>query len=73
MVTKGDRLGYGRDGLGGWDGNVLKLGYDDGCTTIKKFIELQKNNMLFDAQPSVLKNLSTVSQLFWSGTALRAF
>ena len=33
-VTKGDRFG-GRDGLGAWDGNVLKLGCDDGCITIK--------------------------------------
>ena len=33
--------GCGRmDRLGVWDGNVLKLGYDDGCTTINiiKFI-----------------------------------
>ena len=31
----------GRVGLGVWDGNVLKLGCDDGCTTINiiKFIE----------------------------------
>ena len=31
----------GKDGLGVWDGNVLKLGCDDGCTTINiiKFIE----------------------------------
>ena len=30
----------GRDGLGVWDENVLKLGCDDGCTTINiiKFI-----------------------------------
>ena len=40
MVTKGDRL-EARDGLGLWDGNVLKLGCGDGCTTINiiKFIE----------------------------------
>ena len=25
----------GRDGLGVWDGNVVKLGCDNGCTTIK--------------------------------------
>ena len=25
-VTRGDRLEVGRDGLGVWDGNVLKLG-----------------------------------------------
>ena len=24
----------GRDGLGVWDGSVVKLGCDDGCTTI---------------------------------------
>ena len=42
MVTKGDRLGVGKDGLGIWDGNTVKLGYDDGCTIIIKFIELKK-------------------------------
>ena len=25
---------WGRDRLAVWDGNVLKLGCDDGCTTI---------------------------------------
>ena len=32
------------DGLGVWDGNVVKLGCDDGCMTINgiKFIELKK-------------------------------
>ena len=32
---------WGRDGLGVWDGNAVKLGGDDGCTTINivKFIE----------------------------------
>ena len=36
----------GKDGLGVWDGNVVNLGCDDGCTTINiiKFIELRKNN-----------------------------
>ena len=45
MVTKGDRLGVGKDGLGIWDGNAVKLGCDDGCTIISiiKFIELKKN------------------------------
>ena len=39
MVTKGDSLG-GRDRLGVSDGNVVKLGCDDGCTAINiKFIE----------------------------------
>ena len=33
-------------GLGFGDGNVLKLGCDDGCTAIKimKFIELNNNS-----------------------------
>ena len=32
------------DGLGVWDGNAIKLGCDDLCTTINviKFIELKK-------------------------------
>ena len=35
MVSKGDRLGVGwGDALGVWDGNVIKLGCDDHCTTI---------------------------------------
>ena len=42
-VTKGDRL-WGRDGLGIWDGNAIKLGCDDRCKMINiiKFIELKK-------------------------------
>ena len=42
MVPKEDRL-EGRDGLGVWDGNAVKLGCDDHCTTINimKFIELK--------------------------------
>ena len=45
MVTKGDRLGgriYWRFG----DGNVLKLGCDDGCTTVNiiKFTEFFKKS-----------------------------
>ena len=48
MVTIRDRLGLegcGRDGLGVWDRNVIKLGCDDYCTTINvvKFIELKKD------------------------------
>ena len=37
-----DRLG-GRDGLRVWNGNTLKLGSDDGCSTINiiKFTELK--------------------------------
>ena len=46
-VTKGDRFG-GRDGLGAWDGNVLKLGCDDGCATINiiKFIEKKRKTFI---------------------------
>ena len=34
----------GRDGLGVWEGNVVKLGCDDHCTTINiiKYTELKK-------------------------------
>ena len=43
-VSKGDRLGDGKDGLGVWDENSIKLGCDDHCTTINviKFTELKK-------------------------------
>ena len=34
MVSKGDRLGGGEDGLGIWDGNAIKLGCDDHFTAI---------------------------------------
>ena len=34
MVSKGDRLGGGGDALRVWDGNAIKLGCDDHCTTI---------------------------------------
>ena len=35
-------------GGGGWDGNVVKLGCDDVCTTIKKFIEFKKTEINWD-------------------------
>ena len=37
-----EQEGGSRGGLGGWDGNVLKLGYDNACITINiiKFTEL---------------------------------
>ena len=44
MATKGDRLvGWG-DGLEIWDGNAIKSGCGDHCTTINviKFIEVKK-------------------------------
>ena len=31
---KGDSLGSGGDALGLWDGNPIKLDFDDHCTTI---------------------------------------
>ena len=45
LVSKGDKWVGERGGLGVWDGNVLKLGWDNGCTTINiiKFIDLFKN------------------------------
>ena len=43
MVIKRNRL-WGRDGLRVWDGNIVKLGCDNGCRTINtiKFIGLKK-------------------------------
>ena len=43
MLTKSDSWGW-EGWTGVWDGNVLKLGCDDGCTTINiiKFIEFKK-------------------------------
>ena len=43
MVTKGDRL-WGEDGLKFENGYIVKLGCDDGCTTINiiKFIQINK-------------------------------
>ena len=47
IAAKRDRFGW-RDGLGIWDGNVLKLGCNDVCTTINiiKSIESKKNCLL---------------------------
>ena len=47
--------GYQRrqvEGLGVWDGNSVKSGCDDGCTTINiiKFFELKKQNIFFIKQ-----------------------
>ena len=56
MVTKGDLLGGVRGRLRVWDGNVLKLGCDGGCTTINiiKFIQL-KNKIVMPAKFSLEK------------------
>ena len=40
-----------RDGLGVWDGNVLKSGCDDGCTTIN-IIKLKNNKLKFKSSVS---------------------
>ena len=40
LLPKGTSVCGG--GTGVWDGNVLKLGCDDGCTTIIKFTGLLK-------------------------------
>ena len=34
MVSKGDWLECWGDGLGVWDGNPIKLDFDDHCTSI---------------------------------------
>ena len=35
-LPKGNRSGWWgeRDALGAWDGNIVKLGCDNGCTTV---------------------------------------
>ena len=33
------QVGGGGSAVGVWDGNIVKLGCDDNCTTIVKFIE----------------------------------
>ena len=51
--------GGGGDGLGVWDGNAIKLGCDDHCTTINviKLIKIKKKriqnrNIYFNSQCS---------------------
>ena len=41
------QAGSGEEWIGVWDGNVLKLDCDEGCTTIniRKFIELKNKNV----------------------------
>ena len=48
MVSRGDRFGQWEDGLGVWDGNAMKLGCGDCCTTIDviKFIEIKKTKYI---------------------------
>ena len=48
MVTRRDRFG-GRGRMWGLDGNVLKLGFDEGCRTINiiKFITYSKIDARF--------------------------
>ena len=46
MVSKAGRFEGRVDGLGFWDGNAIKLGCDDHCTSINviKFIALKKDS-----------------------------
>ena len=80
MVTEGYRFG-GRDGLEVWDGNVVKLGCDDGCTTINtiKFIELKKlnlnlkkpsNRLSWDAHILISVTLTSITLSIISGPVL---
>ena len=43
MASKGDSLGRRGNALGVWDGNPVKLDYDDHCTAINVMNELIKN------------------------------
>ena len=63
MVPKGERLG-GEGRTGGWDGNVLKLGYDDDCTTIDiiKFIGLKNIQNIKYTYNIVSQMFSTISK-----------
>ena len=49
----------GRDGLGVWNGNAVKLACGDHCTTINiiKFIELCKKRTYCRAQENLLNSL----------------
>ena len=64
MVTKGDRL---RDGMGIQDGNAIKLGCDDDCTTINviKLIEFSKSKLSMDPEAKPL-----ISYIPWTKTEL---
>ena len=54
MLTKSDSWGW-EGWTGVWDGNVLKLGCDDGCTTINiiTFIELFKKRPIVCVRPGI--------------------
>ena len=45
------QFGGWEDGLGVWDGNAIKLGYEDSCLTINviKFIEWKRKEILSEA------------------------
>ena len=47
MVSKGDKLGWGRNGPEALDGNAVKWGCDDCCTTINviKIIQFKKKKL----------------------------
>ena len=63
-VTKGDSFGIARGVLKFEEGNVLKLGCDDGCTTIN-IIKLKKKN---DQWVQVLSALSILQKVHYSST-----
>ena len=58
------QVGGERNGLGVWDGNIVKLGCDDRCTTINitKFIGFKKKKEL-EVEPPVQRHLNTDSIL----------
>ena len=60
IVSKGDRVGWGRDGLEVWDGNAVKLGCDDCYTTINVIKFIQLKNIFY------CQKILSVSKCFWT-------
>ena len=56
MVTKGDTL-WEQGWAASLRWNVVKLGCDDGCTTIIKFIEFKKKKKKKKRTPSQVKRV----------------
>lgn len=57
--------GSGEGWTGGWNGDVLKLGCDDGCTTIIKFIELLKKKKEEDRELRTYRETRRVCVRAW--------
>ena len=57
--------GVGRDGLGVWDGNVIKLGCDDCCATTNliKFIELKEKEKRSEIVPRTWGEFFSISRI----------